>query len=105
MPTLAWPGVILYVATLFCSAICIVIPFIVIARSEKLSEMATRTSPIYLRFVTVIIVVWSGCALSIQGAMNAGISAIFGLVLGYVFGAVNRKKKPPPENKNENQTI
>lgn len=99
---LGWPGVLLYCATLACSALCVIVPFVLITRSPELSRAATKGSPLYLRFTTVVLVIWAASSLSVQGAMNSGVSAIFGLILGYVFGAQNRRPAelpdpPPPD--------
>ncbi len=89
----SWQVVAVYAITLVCSTICVIIPFVIISRSEGLVATFTR-SPIYLRGITVILIIWATSALALFGLLNTGASAIFGVVIGYVFGAVNVK---PPE--------
>ncbi len=80
------------------SSLAILIPFYLISKSEKLIEIFGRGSPLYLRFVTIIIIVWSAVVLAVQGQMTEGPSALFGTVIGYVFASMNK----PPESKRVN---
>jgi len=98
-----WQVVSIFLGTTICSCLCIVVPFYLIARSERLIDVFSRGSPAYLRFITVILVVWAAATLASQGRMDEGPSAIFGMIVGYVFGAVNKgdtgkatRKNPEP---------
>ncbi len=90
-PTLTgWQVVALYTVTLVCSSACILVPFALISRTKQLLDAFTGSSPIYLRGVTVILVIWAATLLSVQGKLTEGPAAIMGMIAGYVFGAQNR---------------
>jgi hypothetical protein len=91
-----WRVVTLFLGTTLLSGICILIPFWVISQNDRLIDMFSKGNPAYLRFVTVILVVWYVSILAVQGQMNEGTAAIFGMIVGYVFGAVNRQNPHAP---------
>jgi type III secretory pathway component EscR len=95
-----WEVVTLFLGTVLGSALCIMVPFWLISRSDRLTDIFAKGSPIYLRFITVILVVWSASVLAMQGRMDEGPSALFGMIVGYVFGAINKPSDPakPPES-------
>jgi hypothetical protein len=89
-----WEIVVVFIATIFCSAACVIVPFFIISRNEKMISALSGGSPIYLRFITVILVVWATCLLAMQDRIDEGSAAIFGMIVGYVFGAVNKQIPP-----------
>lgn len=91
----AWQVVTIFLGTAVSSALCIMVPFYLISRNDRLIDLFSKGSPVYLRFITVIMVVWSASVLAIVGRMDEGPSAIFGMIVGYVFASVNAKPKPP----------
>lgn len=96
-----WQVVAIYGLTLACSTGCVLVPFLLISRSPTLAVAFTGSRPIYLRAVTVILVIWASSALAIQGRLSEGPAAIFGMIAGYVFGAVNpRSPLPGPKRPN-----
>jgi hypothetical protein len=92
----SWQVVTIFLGTTVCSALCIMVPFYLISKNDRLIDIFAKGSPIYLRFITVILVVWAASVLAMQGRMDEGPSAIFGMIVGYVFGAVNRQPPPDP---------
>jgi hypothetical protein len=97
-PVIDWPVVVIFLGTTMCSGICILVPFYLVSRSDRLTEALSRGSPIYLRFITVILVVWYASVLALRDQMNQGTSAIFGMIVGYVFGAINRQHPSEPQS-------
>jgi hypothetical protein len=90
-PTLTeWQVVVIVLGTTVCSSLCVIVPFWIISRNEAMMAVFSRGNPVYLRFITVILVVWAATILAIQGRMEEGPSAIFGMIVGYVFAAVNK---------------
>ena len=96
VPPLSWPTVVVYAVTLVCSAVCVVVPFFIISKNEKLLATLTQSNPTYLRGITVILTIWSLTVITISGEMNEGVGTLLGVLVGYVFGAVNRKEPPLP---------
>lgn len=86
----SWQIVVVYTATMFCSTACIMLPFYLISKSDRLINIFDKGNSIYLRFISVVVVVWAATVLAMQGKMDEGPSAIFGMVIGYVFGAGNK---------------
>lgn len=91
-----WQLIVLHAVTLICSSACVIVPFVVISRNQTLLEYFTRGDMAYLKSLTVIIVVWSATTLAVEERLTEGPSAILGIVVGYVFGAVGPGKRPTP---------
>jgi hypothetical protein len=95
-PPINWNVVTLFLGTTLFSGVCILIPFYLISQNDRLIDVFAKGNPAYLRFITVILVVWYVSVLAIQNQMNEGTAAIFGMIVGYVFGAVNRQNPHAP---------
>lgn len=90
---------IVFLGSMVCSAVAVVLPFYWVSRSEKLTVVIAQGNATFLRYITVIVVVWSSAVLALLGQMSEGPAALLGTVVGYVFGHVREpqsKLLPPP---------
>lgn len=88
---------VVFLGSMVCSAVAVVLPFYWVSRNEKLTMVIAQGNATFLRYITVIVVVWSAAVLALLGQMSEGPAALLGTVVGYVFGHVKESQfKPMP---------
>ncbi|MFY0567762.1 hypothetical protein ACN28E_28585 [Archangium lansingense] len=66
---------------------------ITLRSKENLFDLITKHEYMLLRIFTVLFVIWATTGLAIVGRLNESVSAIFGAIIGYVFGSIKDSKE------------
>ena len=83
-----------YMSMASIAGVVIVICTIVVAlrHNDRLFNSIVRHESVVLRVMTVLFLVWAATALAIMGRLEGQVSALFGAIVGYVFGSIKGEK-------------
>jgi hypothetical protein len=92
VPEVFW----IHVTTVGAFTFCVCVGLIALRnQTEVLKGLLKKTSSI-LRILTVLFVIWATTALATIDRLDQGVTAIFGAIVGYVFGTIRNPGSPPP---------
>lgn len=95
LPDVFW----IHVTTVGAFTFCVCVGLIALRnQTDLLKGLLKKTSSI-LRILTVVFVIWATTALATIDRLDQGVTAIFGAIVGYVFGTIRNPGSPsPPAN-------
>jgi hypothetical protein len=92
VPEVFW----IHVTTVGAFTFCVCVGIIALRnQTDVLKGLLKKTSSI-LRILTVVFVIWATTALATIDRLDQGVTAIFGAIVGYVFGTIRNPGSPAP---------
>lgn len=89
---------VLGISGIIAVAITLCTAFYFFRNNDKLLLKIVSGNFFIIKILTVLFIVWATTWLAILGKMNEAVSAIFGAIIGYVFGSLPKTNEPKDEN-------